>query len=302
MKTACNVVAVFLAIAPMLAAAPSAAAADWPDWSIVFVAHRGGIVPGYPENTPSAYRQAIKHGAEVIEIDLRGTKDGEVVILHDDTLDRTTNGKGRVTELTLVELKKLDAGAGERIPTYEEVLQLVTGTGVKLLLDIKESPVLDKRKVVRLTEKYNATLNVIVGPRNLDDLRAFRALNPNLRTLGFIKNIEDMEPFAQAGIDIIRLWPKWIYARARAREKGPPARPAGVDHRQRCAARRVGKAGQARCQRNPLGLAGSNEHDAGRYEKDSWLLTGDCLPQMLTMSPGAGYSTLSLQSILESRI
>jgi glycerophosphoryl diester phosphodiesterase len=212
MKTACNVVAVFLALAPMLAAAPSAAAADWPDWSIVFVAHRGGIVPGFPENTLSAYRQAIKHGAEVIEIDLRGTKDGEVVILHDETLDRTTNGKGKVTELTLVELKKLDAGAGERIPTYEEVLQLVAGTGVKLLLDIKESPVLDKRKVVRLTEKYNATLNVIVGPRNLDDLRAFRALNPNLRTLGFIKNIEDMEPFAQAGIDIIRLWPKWIYA------------------------------------------------------------------------------------------
>lgn len=212
MRTACKVVALFLAIAPTLVAAPPAAAAEWPEWSVAFVAHRGGIVPGYPENTLSAYRQAIKHGAEVIEIDLRGTKDGEVVILHDETLERTTNGKGRVTDHTLAELKALDAGAGERIPTYEEVLQLISGTGVKLLLDIKESPALDKRKVVRLTEKYNAALNVIVGPRNLEDLRSFRALNPNLRTLGFIKNPEDMEPFAQAGIDIIRLWPKWIYA------------------------------------------------------------------------------------------
>jgi glycerophosphoryl diester phosphodiesterase len=176
------------------------------------VAHRGGIVAGYPENTLAAFRQAIKHGAEVIEVDLRGTKDGDVVIMHDETLDRTTNGKGKVTDYTLAELKKLDAGGGERIPTYEEVLQLVAGTGVKLLLDIKESPVLDKRKVVRLTDKYNATLNVIVGPRNLDDLRAFRALNPNLRTLGFIRDIGDIGPFAQAGIDIIRLWPKWIYA------------------------------------------------------------------------------------------
>jgi glycerophosphoryl diester phosphodiesterase len=211
MKNAYKAIVILLMLGPMLGAS-SGAASGWPDWAIAFIAHRGGIVPGFPENTIAAFRQAIKHGAEVIEIDLRGTKDGEVVIMHDETLDRTTTGKGKVTDYTLAELKKLDAGAGERIPTYEEVLRLVAGTGVKLLLDIKESPVLDKRKVVRLTDKYNAALNVIVGPRNLDDLRAFRALNPNLRTLGFIRNVEDIEPFAQAGIDIIRLWPKWIYA------------------------------------------------------------------------------------------
>lgn len=212
MKSAYKAIVILVTLGSMLAASSGAAASGWPDWTVAFVAHRGGIVPGYPENTIAAFRQAIKHGAEVIEIDLRGTKDGEVVIMHDETLDRTTNGKGKVIDYTLEELKKLDAGAGERILTYEEVLQLVAGTGVKLLLDIKESPVLDKRKVVRLTDKYNAALNVIVGPRNLDDLRAFRALNPNLRTLGFIRNIEDIEPFAQAGVDIIRLWPKWIYA------------------------------------------------------------------------------------------
>ena len=214
MKTAYTAVVIFLTLAPILATASSAAGLDWPEGNVAFVAHRGGIVPGYPENTLAAFRQAIKHGAEVIEVDLRGTKDGEVVIMHDETLDRTTNGTGNVTDYTLAELKKLEAGGGERIPTYEEALQLVAGSGVQLLLDIQESPVLDKRKVVRLTDKYNAALNVIVGLRNLDDLRAFRALNPNLRTLGFIPDIKDIGPFAQAGVDIIRLWPQWIYATA----------------------------------------------------------------------------------------
>jgi glycerophosphoryl diester phosphodiesterase len=189
-----------------------APAADWPEWEIAFVAHRGGIVPGFPENTLRAYRQAIKCGARAIEIDLRGTGDGEIVIMHDETVDRTTNGRGKTTDLTLAELRRLDAGRGERIPTYKEVLQLVAGTGVTLLLDIKESPGLDKARVVRLTEKHHAVLNVIVGPRNLEDLGAFRALNPNLRTLGFIRGTDDIEPFVRAGVDIIRLWPQWIYA------------------------------------------------------------------------------------------
>lgn len=195
----------------LISAAALQAVADWPDWSVVFVAHRGGIVPGCPENTLAAFHQTIRLGVQVIEIDLRGTKDGEVVIMHDETVDRTTDGRGPVTGKTLAELKQLDAGRGERIPTYAEVLQLVAGSGVKLLLDIKESPALDKRKVVRLTDTHNAALNVIVGVRSLEDLRTFRALDPNLRTLGFVERVEDVGPFVEAGIDIIRLWPEWIY-------------------------------------------------------------------------------------------
>jgi glycerophosphoryl diester phosphodiesterase len=186
-------------------------AASPPLRSVVFVAHRGGIVPGYPENTLAAFRQAIAQGVDAIEIDLRGTKDGEVVVMHDDTVDRTTDGRGAVTGKTLAELKALDAGGGERIPTYAEVLKLVAGTGVTLLLDIKESPALDKRKVVELTAAHRAVLHVIVGARNLDDLRAFRALDPNLRTLGFVREVADIEPFVAAGIDIVRLWPEWIH-------------------------------------------------------------------------------------------
>ena len=177
--------------------------AEPPEWSVVFVAHRGGIVEGLPENTLAAFRHAIESGADAIEIDLRGTKDGEIVIMHDETVDRTTDGRGLVSELTFAELKMLDAGGGERVPTYEDVLQLTSGTGAILLLDIKESPALDKRQVVRLTEAHDAELNVIVGARTLEDLRTFRSLNPNLRTLGFIRGAEDVEAFVDALAQIV---------------------------------------------------------------------------------------------------
>ena len=210
-----NLVALDIAILLTILTSPAVASqnlpADCPERGVVSIAHRGGIVSEVPENTLAAFREAINQGADAIEIDLRGTKDGEIVIIHDKTVDRTTNGQGRVLDQTLAELKKLDASHGEQIPTYEEVLQLVSGTGVTLLLDIKKSPELDKARVVRLTEQHNAVANVIVGTRKIEDLRAFQALNPNLRTLGFIREIDDIEPFVDAGIDIIRLWPKWIY-------------------------------------------------------------------------------------------
>lgn len=193
-----------------------AAGGEGPEWSVVNVAHRGGIAPGQPENTLETFRRAMAVGAHALEIDLRGTKDGRVVVLHDETLERTTDGTGPVTARTLAELRRLDAGNGARIPTYEEVLDLVSGTGVQLLLDIKVSPMLDKARVVRLTESRRAVLGVIVGVRTLDDLRAFRALNPNLRTLGFVPDPDDVDSFLDAGADIIRLWPEWIDADPRA--------------------------------------------------------------------------------------
>lgn len=189
---------------------------DYPAWRVELVGHRG-LSPGYPENTMAAFRNSVALGVDIIELDLRGTADGEVVIVHDATVDRTTDGTGEVTSLTLAEIKSLDAGSyvdpsfsAERVPTYGEVLELARESGVKLLLDIKISDVLDKEHIVRLTERYGATLNVIVGVRSIEDLKAFRALNPNLRTLGFIPNVEDAQAFIEAGVDMIRFWPDWI--------------------------------------------------------------------------------------------
>ena len=94
-------------------------------------AHRGASET-HPENTLSALREAIRLGAQMIEFDVALTKDGQLVLMHDDTIDRTTNGKGAVANWTLCELKKLDAGTwknakfkSERIPTLDEALAIM---------------------------------------------------------------------------------------------------------------------------------------------------------------------------------
>ncbi len=97
------------------------------------IAHRGASDDA-PENTLSAFRRAVELKADWFECDVTSTKDGRLVVIHDDTVDRTTDGTGRVVDLTFDELRRLDAGswkgagfAGERIPTLEETLELARG-------------------------------------------------------------------------------------------------------------------------------------------------------------------------------
>jgi len=86
--------------------------------------HRGAC--GYaPENTLSSFRKALELGADIVELDAQVCASGEVVVIHDAAVDRTTNGTGFVDEMNLDELKALDAGGGEKIPTLCEVLDLV---------------------------------------------------------------------------------------------------------------------------------------------------------------------------------
>ncbi|MCX7597868.1 MAG: glycerophosphodiester phosphodiesterase family protein [Armatimonadetes bacterium] len=108
------------------------------------MAHRGnsGLAP---ENTLAAFAKAVESGADWTELDVRLSADGEVVVMHDATVDRTTNGTGAVAELTLAELKKLDAGSwfgpdfsGERVPTLAEVIELV-GRRIRLNVEIKSA-------------------------------------------------------------------------------------------------------------------------------------------------------------------
>jgi glycerophosphoryl diester phosphodiesterase len=88
------------------------------------IGHRGAM--GYsPENTINSFAKALELGVDGIELDAHVCKSGEVVVIHDERVDRTTNGTGKVMEMTLQELKALDAGKGERIPTLKEVLDFV---------------------------------------------------------------------------------------------------------------------------------------------------------------------------------
>ncbi len=97
---------------------------------VTVIAHRG-FSGAAPENTMSAFKKAIEAGSDMIELDVRLSREGEVVVIHDETLERTTTGKGKVIEKTINELKSLDAGtkfhpsfSGEKIPTLREVLEL----------------------------------------------------------------------------------------------------------------------------------------------------------------------------------
>ena len=100
------------------------------------IAHRGASAYE-PENTLRAFDLAIQQGAQMIEMDLHATRDGQVVVIHDFTLDHTTNLTGRVGEQTLTEIKQADAGKGERVPTLDETLDLTLGK-VRLYLEIKD--------------------------------------------------------------------------------------------------------------------------------------------------------------------
>ncbi|WP_205503542.1 glycerophosphodiester phosphodiesterase [Rufibacter psychrotolerans] len=107
------------------------------------IAHRGASGTA-PENTLPAIKKALETSADFIEIDVHQSKDGQVVVIHDPTVDRTTNGSGRVADLTLAELKQLEAGikfdsslTDVRIPTLAQVLRTVKGKK-KLLIELKK--------------------------------------------------------------------------------------------------------------------------------------------------------------------
>ncbi|HKX26797.1 MAG TPA: glycerophosphodiester phosphodiesterase family protein [Blastocatellia bacterium] len=102
----------------------------------LIIAHRGASA-AEPENTLRAFELAVKHGAQMIELDLHITRDNQVVVIHDPTLNHTTNLKGRIDQLTLAEVKQADAGKGERIPTLEETLDLMRGRA-RLYLEVKD--------------------------------------------------------------------------------------------------------------------------------------------------------------------
>ena len=113
---------------------------------ILFGAHRGDRLH-YPENTMPAFRAAAAVGCDAIETDVRTTKDGHLVLIHDRDVARTTNGSGFVDEMTLEEIRALDAGgwkdpafAGEKIPTVIEFLEFVSKTDLLINWELKEYP------------------------------------------------------------------------------------------------------------------------------------------------------------------
>ncbi|MDE1462943.1 glycerophosphodiester phosphodiesterase [Spartinivicinus poritis] len=157
------------------------------------IAHRGGKGL-WPENTLHAFQEAVSLGVDMLELDVRQTKDGQLVVLHDEYVDRTTNGKGSISQLTLAEVKKLDAGfnwtednqnfpyrgKGISIPTFQEVLKHFPEQ--KMIVEIKQAhPAIEQSvcQAIRTTKKEN---HVIIGSFYPEVLKRFRQICPDIAT------------------------------------------------------------------------------------------------------------------------
>ena len=179
------------------------------------IAHRGASAER-PECTMASTRRAIEVGATAVEVDVRRSRDGRLFILHDATLERTTNGAGPANERTLAELQQLDAGShfdekyrGERIPSLVEVARLCRGK-IDLLLDLKEQGEAYDRQVAEVIRLHGDPGKTVIGVRSVPQARRFRTLLPEAVQLALIPEVGDIEAFAAAGAEIIRIWPRWL--------------------------------------------------------------------------------------------
>jgi len=153
---------------------------------ITRIAHRGASGKGLaPANTLAAFRKAIEIGTDAVEMDVHLSRDGHVVVCHDATLNRTTDRRGAIKDLTLSEIKQADAGsrfdpafAGERIPTLKEALDLIRGQAFALI-EIKPEDI--TREVVRFIEEQDAVERVVLQSFHKEVVLEIGLLNPNLR-------------------------------------------------------------------------------------------------------------------------
>jgi len=169
------------------------------------IAHRGASAAA-PANTLVAFERAAELGADGIELDVHLSADGAPVVIHDSTLDATTDGHGRVAATPLAQLKRLDAGswfdpafAGERIPTLEEVLEAMGGR-LLLNIELKSLSLRDKgleRAVIALVERYDLEERVLFSSFNPFSLRRAKKIAPRIQA-GLLYSPDQSLPLRRA--------------------------------------------------------------------------------------------------------
>jgi glycerophosphoryl diester phosphodiesterase len=163
------------------------------------IGHRGAPAVA-PENTLSSFRKALEMRVVMIELDVYALKSGELVVIHDDKVDRTTDGSGYITDFSLTALRRLDAGNGEKIPLLAEVLNLVDKT---VPVNIELKGIGTAKPVAELLMRYIrdrgwTTDRFIVSSFNHIELKKFHQLMPQIRTGALIVGIPvDYAAFAE---------------------------------------------------------------------------------------------------------
>ena len=179
-----------------------------PDAPRLVSAHRGGPRPGLPENSIPAFEHALNYAPALIETDVRATADGALVLLHDDTLDRTTTGLGRIGDKTLAEVRALrledETGAltAFRVPTLAEALAWAEGRTV-LMLDVKRG--VPMASVVGAVRRANASGRVVLIVYTLGDLLALHRLAPELMISAPVGSPSELDALLAAPVDRTRL-------------------------------------------------------------------------------------------------
>ncbi|MFQ6075312.1 MAG: glycerophosphodiester phosphodiesterase [Candidatus Bathyarchaeia archaeon] len=145
---------------------------------VIVTGHRGaaGLEP---ENTIRSFKRALELGVDQVELDVHLTKDRRLAVIHDTTVDRTTNGHGHVGDLTLEEIRKLDAGKGERVPTLQEAIDVVRGRAI-LQIELKGLGV--EEAVVKTVEENRIVDEVILTSFRHYMVKRAKTLNPRLST------------------------------------------------------------------------------------------------------------------------
>lgn len=146
------------------------------------IAHRGGP-QAVPENTLAAFRQCIAHGIHWIEFDVQMTRDGELVVMHDETVDRTTNGTGAVGQLTLEQIQAFDTGNGERIPTLREVVMLAKQNNAVILSEVKSPDLYPgiEAKLLQILAEADYLDRTIIQSFDAQSLETLHRLDPDVK-------------------------------------------------------------------------------------------------------------------------
>lgn len=161
------------------------------------IGHRGAM--GHePENTLLSFRRAIETGVDMVELDVHVCKSGELVVIHDEKVDRTTGGKGLVSEKTLAELKTLKTGKGQSIPTLEEIFNFTNGrvaVDIELKGEGTAKPVADT--ILQYSNKGWDSNLFLVSSFDWEELKKFRQHNSSARVgVLFEKKHDDLFDFA----------------------------------------------------------------------------------------------------------
>ena len=165
-------------------------------------AHRGGALPGYPENCIATFEHTLRHTFSILEIDLQYTKDGQIVLHHDPALDRTTTGTGPVADRTLKELKPLrlkdkDGNVTDfRMPTLDEALEWARGKTI-VILDKKNVPV---PVCVQKIQEHRAQAYAMVMAYSFEDIQTCHNLDPDIMMEVMIGNHQRFRGFDETGV------------------------------------------------------------------------------------------------------